>query len=315
MTWITGTATDHKNMLSLLKGHLEDEGWTTNAYSTAGAAPNTDSLYVMAPGFGTGFENYTQIRTYDDAPLGYYCWEVKGATNYDSGQSFGAQPGSCPASSYLRLWNDSMTYWLSVSDRRFILIVKVSNTYHSLHCGFFNPFAAPTEYPYPYYQASDSYTVGAFGTTAFYIRCIAFPGDSAAWLRSPAGTWEMVCVYDGSSDTSFQTGSGSRWTVWPYNTAYGNGSGNNPGDWYFGPRMQVEPLPGYPDSQFAQPCYLWGLADQRGILGALEGVYWIAGNGMSAEQQITIDSDTFRAFIAISRSLVSYNQFYAIKEA
>lgn len=315
--WITGTATGLKNLLSLLKDHLEDEGWTINSYGTDGAAPRTDYLYARAPGFGTGYENYCQIRTFENAPSNHYCLEAAAATGYDATKDFMGQPGSVPARVYMRLWDASMEYWLSVNDRRFVLIVKCSNTYHSLHAGFFNAFATPVEYPYPYYLASDSDSAGPFGATENETRCIAFPGDGAAYLREPGGLWRTVAVYNdsgtsGGGTLGFQINETGSYTVYPYNIPGGADSVSS--QLYFGPYAQFENLPGTSDTLFLQNCYLTGLENNGGVIGALEGVYWTPGNTASAEQEITVDSDTYRTFIAISRSVESPNQFYAVKE-
>lgn len=77
----------------------------------------------------------------------------------------------------------------------------------------------------------------------------------------------------------------------------------------------MEPLPGVPDSMFVTNCYLIGNAQEAGVFGVLEGVYWVPGNTISAEQELTIDGETYRVFIAISRSIESPSQFYAIREA
>lgn len=315
MTWITGTATDYKDLLDKLRGHLVDEGWTINDYDTGGAAPNTDSLYFQGPGYGVGYEVFGQIRTYEDAPNNNYCWEAHGVTNYDAGQTFEHQPGYATAGVYTRLWNATIPYWLSVSDRRVALVAKCSNTYHSLYIGFFNPFANPVEYPYPYYFASDAATVGPFGNTDGDVRSMAFPGDGGGYLREPGGLWRPVCVHQDSAAFKFQGGSTSRYSVWPYLTYVATGGDNPTNAYAYPPYARIEPMPGLSDSLFAMNCYLWGLYDEVGVAGVLEGLYWIPGNALSAEQVVTLDGDDYHVFIAISRSIEAPNQFYALKEA
>lgn len=313
MSWITGTATNLKDLLEQVVGHAEDEGWTVN-YTTGGAAPNTDVAYFEGPGYGTGYECYFGIRTYEDAPNNAYCLELRGATAYDGGKSWADQPGRSPNTTFTRLWNGTMTYWLAISDRRLLLMVKCSNTYHSLYAGFFNPFANPVEYPYPMYIGGDAPTVGPFGATDGNARAVAFPGRGGAYLRDPAGNWRVVCVHNADASFGFQVGATGVFTVWPYHSYVANS--DNPSNQYnYPPYARVETLPGVSDSMFMSNCYLIGMDDEAGVLGVLEGVYWIPGNTISAEQQLTVDGETYRVFIAISRSIESPSQFYAVREA
>lgn len=317
MAWITGTATDLLDLFAKIKTHLEANGWTTNEYSTDNASPRTHELYVQGPGYGAGYEVYCQLRTYVDAANNHYSIEARGATEYDAGFPFDAQPGVMAKSVYMNVWNASMTYWMSVSDRRFLMVVKCSNTYHSLYAGFFNPFANPVEYPYPMYVAADHQAPVQFGNLSQTVRCIAFPGTDGAFMRDPGGIWRNVSVYVGSTGSpDFQraTSSGAK-TIWPYNTVINSITSDNPTSNEYPPYTAMEPLPGVADSLMMMNCYITGLADQEGILGVLEGVYWIPGNLMSTEQLLTFDSENYRAFCDISRSVETPSNFYAIKEA
>lgn len=312
MAWITGTATDLLDLFAKIKDELVDNGWTVNEYSTDNAAPRTHELYVEGPGYSAGYEVYAQLRTYVDAPNNHYCIEARGATEYDAGFMFEAQPGVTPDPVYMRVWNAGMTYWMSISDRRFVIIVKCSNTYHSLYAGYFNPFANPVEYPYPYYVAADAASPGQFGNLGHTVRSIAFPGSGAAYMRDPGGIWRNVAVYAGSA---YQTKASGVYTIWPYHSIQGSGASNNGTSNTYPPEVAMEPLPGVADSLMMMNCYIMGLEAQAGILGVLEGVYWIPGNLMSTEQELTYDGETFRAFCGISRSIEIPSNFYAVKEA
>lgn len=312
MAFFTGTATNLANLLVHIRDHLDDEGWAINAYTTGGAAPNPDYLYVTGPGYGTGYEVSFAIRTYTDAPNNHYCLELRAATAYDPAADWGLQPGVSPNSTFTRCWNSGMTYWLAVSDRRIVLVVKCSNTYHSMYAGYMNTFANPIEYPYPFYMAGDAAIPGPFGATENKTRSIANPGLGAAYVREPGGLWRAVAVYGDASD-DFSVASASRYTMWPY-MAYSSGLEFTP-VYSRPPFARGAPLPGLPGSLWMMNAYIIGMTDDAGVIGALEGVYWIPGNTISAEQEFTIGSDEFIAFIAISRSIESPSQFYCVKEA
>lgn len=309
--WITGTATGLKDLLSKVVGHAEDNGWTV-VYTTGGAAPRTDLAYFQGPGFGAGYECYFAMRTYEDALNNHYCIETRGYTSYDPSQNWDTQPGRSPNVVYARLWDAPMDYWLAISDRRILLMAKCSNTYHSIYAGFFNPFATPVEYPYPFYLASDAGSVGPFGNTGHDVRAPAFPGRGGAYLREAGGSWRAIRVYDESGSWDWQSGNGlGVYTIWPYFTV--DPTTTTPA-FSHPPGARVEPLPGFPDSMFMVNCYICGLANEAGVLGVLEGLYWVPGNTLSAEQLLTVGGEDYRVFIAISRSIESPSQFYAVRE-
>lgn len=311
MTWITGTATDFKNLLSIVHTNAVAHGWTSERYTTGGAAPNTDELILQGPGFGAGYEVYFGLRTYQDAPNNHYCFEARSFTSFDSSRLFDTQLNTSPMT-VMRLWNASMNYWMSISDRRIILIAKCSNTYHSLYAGFINAFSSPIEYPYPLYLATDAPSYGPFGAVDQYARSIAAPGLGAAYLRDPAGNWRTVSVA-GDSLYGYTGFSASRYTVWPY-LAPGN-TGSDSTQVHYPPYSEFEALPGTTDTLPMMNCYIMALWDRGGIPGVLEGVYWVPGNALSAEQVLTVGSDSYQVFINISRSLESPSSFYAVKEA
>lgn len=310
--WITGTATGFKDLFSKVIDHAEDNGWTVRTVS--GVAPNTDTAFFEGPGYGAGYECYFGMRTYEDAANNHYCLETRGYTAYDPTQNWDTQPGRSPNTVFTRLWDAPMSYWLSISARRILLVAKCSNTYHSVYAGFFNPFATPVEYPYPMYIAGDAGTVGPFGNTDNLVRAPALPGRGGAYLREAGGSWRPVAVYDSTVYGWQHANEVGVFTVWPYYSAVSSGA-DNPSNTAYPPMARVEPLPGYADSMFMLNCYVNAIVQEGGSFGVLEGLYWVPGNTISAEQLLQVDGENYRVFIAISRSIESPSQFYAIKEA
>lgn len=310
MAWITGTSTNFKDLLADVVTAAVANGWTANRQVTTNPSPRTHEVMLQGPGFGVGFEVYAGIRTYQDSLNNHYCWEVRGFTTYSAAQTWDNQTGASPQP-VMRLWDSTIDYWLSITDRRIVLIAKCSNTYHSLYLGFVNAFANPVEYPYPMYVASDSATFGPFGATDNDTRAIAMPGDGSAYIREIGGLWRNVVVHDESALYDYQTVSESRYTMWPYLSPCRNNLPNSP---YYPPLTRIEPLPGVSDSLFMMNTYIVGCDDKLGVLGVLEGIYWIPGNTISAEQLLTNGGNNYRTFIAISRSTESPSQFYAVEE-
>lgn len=315
MTWITGTATDFKDLLDQVRSNAVSEGWTEERYTTGGAAPHTDELILQGPGFGTGYEVYFGIRTYEDSINNYRCWDILGYTSFDSGRIFDQQLGVSPAPVVMRLWDATITFWMSISDRRIVLIAKCSNTYHSMYAGFIDPFSDPIEYPYPMYVGSDAASYGTFGNTDSEVRAMCFPGNEAAYLREGSGVWRVVANYSGDGLNGWAGFSPGEYVIWPYAAPAGIVTGSTNADYGKPNYAQFELIPGTTDTLPMINTYVTAHFDGGGILGVLEGVMWIPGNTLSAEQELTVGGDTYQVFIAISRSLESPSQFYAIKEA
>lgn len=314
MTVYTGTATDFKDLLNKVRGHAVSSGWTVKSYTTTGSAPRTDALYLQGPGYGTGYECYVGIRTYEDSTNSHYSLEVRGFTNYQTGLTWDTQPGPSP-SVYTNLWNTSIPYWAYISDRRILVVAKCSNTYHSFYAGFFNPFASPTQYPYPMYIAGDASEPLPFGDLSYHSRAPAFPGYQGAYLREPGGLWRQVTVYNDNSLFDFQDKSATTYTTWPYLAAGSSSSYDDDGSGYGAPNIAIAPLPGGSgETLFLTNVLLTGCSDDMGVFGALEGLYWLPGNLMSVEQALTKGSDTYRVFIGLSRSVEVPSQFYAVLE-
>lgn len=308
MGWHTGTATDFKDLLNQLQAAATVDGWTVQSYTTGGASPNTDQLIMKGPGLGVGFEVQIGIRTFQDTTNNFFCWDGYGFTAYDSSRLLLSQINISPAV-VMRLWDASIPYWISISDRRVIVVAKCSNTYHSIHLGFIDPFSSPIEYPFPFYLASDSSTHDQFGTAGSFDWSIANPGLNAAYVRDPQGIWCKVCI-TGDGSGGFGPFGASRYTIWPY-YAPDNGTDN----WTAPPNQQFEAQNVSADAIPTMNCYVMACFDKGGVLGVLEGVYWVPGHGLSAEQTLTVGSDTFIVFICINRSIEQPSSFYAIKEA
>lgn len=308
MAWITGTATDFKDLLNQLQSNAASNGWTVQRYTTGGASPYTDELIMQGPGFGAGYEVEVGIKTFESPVDNTYCWQCYGFTAYDSSRIL-ENMVNISAPVYTRLWNAGITFWMSITDRRIIVVAKCSNTYHSLYMGFFDPFSSPVEYPYPYYLAADASTVGPFGALDDTVHGIAAPAAGAGYIRAADGNWRSCCVHNGAG--GFVGFSGSTYTIWP-SLVPGN---NAAGQFGYPPGARFQAQPGTTDVFPMFNCYIFAMFNKGGVLGVLEGVYWTAGNALSAEQELTVDADTYQVFIEISRSIESPTSFYAVKEA
>lgn len=137
-------------------------------------ATTQDQILVLE-GSPPGVSNlFVGIKTYQTTDvtgfLTCYNWALFGLSSFNPGLPFKDQvnrspgvnvtTGSIDSSTSNGAWvalKDAdafdMTYWISVTSRRFTLVAKTEDAlqtnYQSLHMGFLNPFGTSTEMPYP----------------------------------------------------------------------------------------------------------------------------------------------------------------------
>lgn len=144
----TGTATDYKNLLALLRTFLTGTpGWTSLRY-TVGGAGNPDECILKAPGLGGTDEIYVGVKTFENVTADYYNWRLGGFTGFDAGLTFAAQPGVMQ-NVFMTLWNSPIPYWFIANGRRVIIVTKISTNFMMGYLGFINQYPSPAQFPYP----------------------------------------------------------------------------------------------------------------------------------------------------------------------
>ena len=283
MAFQTGTSTDWKDLLADLQTLMVANGWVLEKTETSG---DIETRYFRGPGSASNAPVHVNFRTGDVAVDGEYWLEVRGATAFDTTLTWDNQPNVSP-SMYMPLWQNSIDYWFSVTDRRVSITANVSTSYFSLYAGFFLPFATPTDYPYPLYVAATSGTQPSiYTTTNSGLRSMADPGLNAAYVRQPGGTWAAVYNHgtDVTGDDDFEVHTGIGYYMWPYNN--GSGSTNQDNDSFRAPDIRAPAAES--TFNFIIPCHIAGTQADDGIIGFLEDVYWIPGFGLGAEQTFTL---------------------------
>lgn len=325
MATTTGSATSYHDLLDKLRLYLVANGWTQLAWTAPGSITAQASLQVQGPGSGSGREIYVNIKTVADVATPYYSWRIRGATGYTSGAGEGLNPGELQDEVYFNLWQNSITYWFYVSDRRFIVVAKCSTAYVSLYAGLFLPFGTPTQYPFPLYIGADYSKPVVWSHTNSGRQMVTNPGanlgtgkESSAYYRDQNGIW--TAVYNNRYGTSNDQGIGSSDAgarMWPYQpdmnndpgtayTSFGSSSLNTGGgrafDAFVATRQGERPT---------WPCMI--IRGDQSPPGVLDGLLAVPGGGMASEQTLTVGDDTYRAFQNIQRS--SGNDFFLVKEA
>ena len=260
-----------------------------------GAALGTPNHEIILKGIGLAGADaiYVGIRLVDSTGQNLN-WEIKGLTGVSGSNTFDNQPGASP-SVFTAFWNQSIPFWFVVNGRRFIVVGKVSSTYHSLYAGFILPYATPTEYPYPLMVAGEEDAATIFSNTGANFSFFADPQTNSARLRDNIGTWN-----------AFDNETANGYAVWPhdgFNTARDVlavlqvlPSGESP----------VFPCNAVINASGATPFV-------QNLVGVFDGAFAVSGHNLSSETLLTISSVDYLVVQNIFR--VARENFMAIKLA
>jgi len=221
----------------------------------------------------------------------------------------GNHPGSSViAYPWTTLWDQPMSYWLTISGRRIIASIKVSTVYEGFYLGFILPYATPTQYPYPLAvggsQAGNGSHLYSYQDARHSIFCMpgssfnsttadaARTNTSSLLIFHPTGVWQSLA-------------SKSSYTI-----------GENPNEAYVGSKNFVHPsskmnnqsVGGSQDSYIPyaenigggytlHPHVLVAALDTPGaVLGELDGTKQISGVNNSTENTGTISGTDYIIF-------------------
>lgn len=312
MSFTTGTATDHNDLLDQFQTYLLAEGWTVDDY-TAGATPtDVAELFVTAPGSLGGEQPRFAIQTYADVDLNIYTWRAHAAINYEGAKGFGEQSYSSPRI-YLPLWNDTIDYWFYVNDRRAIVIAKIGVVYHSFYGGFFLPYALPEEYPFPLYIGGTVNSDQAYNLDNSGMRSAFDPSlGAAAYFQREENVWKVFHNSSNSNGQSDVISATTNAVIWPYRTTKGRDPSNlvtaEDFNYYFLNNLRPtleEFLPMW-QAQIIDP------GSEHVMPGMLDGVFVTPGFNRIPEQVITYAAQDYRLFISHNRT--RGKDFFAIEE-
>lgn len=306
-------------------------GWTARLDTTTGG-----ERQLILEGTGAGSDSiFVGARTYQVGASGAHNWELAGMTGYSSGVAWADQPGISPGryedalnkGAYVPLQDASTTFWLAVTPSRITGVARVGTNYSSWYMGFLNPFSTTTEWPYP---------LAIVGSTADYdlvhtssglgYSGITDPQTMSASLDGPF-LWRRA---DGSwSEASNALGTGTRTSrhdvvVYPAGqplTSVTNlpevadeivtdgyfswedvvPQSGNPGT----SSVRVKPTPGSGGGTIKVPATVVESDTDGGrydVVGELDGVFWVPGDGLTAEDELLDGSKALRVFQSGNRS-------------
>lgn len=197
----------------------------------------------------------------------------------------------------ISLWHTDMKYWFIANGRRFIIIVKVSNRYATMYCGFIKPSGTDLEYPYPLLIGGNHtftdipYTNDNISSNrSFFNPQAGTSTSSSSMIYTPSG---RLCFLDNQGGNSISSaGANLVGVTYPYHYNH-----------YIGKTLDDE----YVLSDIDIVQWIGGMNH----LGWFDGVCFVTGFENSPENIITVGNDRYICVSAMVQN--DYNNWVAIK--
>ena len=232
--------------------------------------------------------------------LNYYTMTAYAARSYATDKSISGQltdnaVGAIWAT--ISLWQTNMKYWFIANGRRFIIVVKVSNRYATMYCGFIKPSGTDLEYPYPLLIGGNHtltdrpYTNDETDTNRSFFnpQANASSNASSCMIYTPSG---RLCFLDNQGGAYVKPQNYLIGVTYPYHYNH-----------YIGKTLDDEYV--LLDIDIVQ----WHGGMNH--LGWFDGAYFVTGFENSPENIITVGNDSYLCVSAMVQN--DYNNWVAIK--
>lgn len=238
---------------------------------------------------------------------------LNGFAGFDPGLSWHEQPGGINHTTLPIIplvSNTFLTYWVSANPKRIIIVVELSTQYESAYLGLMNPIAIERQYPYPLVVGGSYYEGGVWTSATWGHSSFVNPGSdtqssstgttfdntTSLRIRRPDGTWRAG-LNRSSGGQSLKLES---LCVWPTNvepvrtlTVYDA-------------VLTLENVIMYP--------FLLYESFPVGIIGQLDGVYWIGNReDLATKDSISYGGKIYKIFNNVQRR--DNDQYFAVEWA
>jgi len=295
-TNIGDTVTDGTAVWKCISTKLPSAQQWTTLKKTFDEVNGTDGeLYLKAPGLDGTRNIYINFRTYSNPSSSVYSWILNTAIGFDTNLDFYSQPGAitteakCPK---LNLYTVDINYWLVANGQRVVLVADVNTYIFSMYMGFIKAFLPPSSYGYPFLLEGSHYDFRSASDTAnasLIYPAYASP-KSSGYLRYIDGSYYYHSQAISLADNNFQ--------IYPFNDTAGE--------------QQTFP-PNYDGSLLLIPALVLPLegagSDSQYFIGELDGIYWVAGSGVSTGDIVQVGTDEYLIFQDVDIS----SRFAAVK--
>ena len=293
-------------------------------------------VQLQGPGNAGTDEIYVGILEVRDTDALVFNWQLFGFTGFNGAFDLVDQPGFSydepnEIASFVPLTNASIECWFHVTPRALSGVLRIGSTYSSFYIGFLNPFATPTEYPYPLYIAGSSTRWNEnFGSSGLTQSGLADPGawtSTAGNTRGPGGlrffdgSWQNVTNWEFSGSNRFERSDRS---VYPAADLAPSSGEIAPIDQFLnaGANRRWNAIivstgsPGSPVTTLREtedsggnlttlvPTVVWASQPSLQILGEIDSVFWgsTSGNNIVSEDRVVIGGIHYRAFQSANRT-------------
>jgi len=288
-------------------------------------------IQLQGPGNAGTDEIFIGFMELRDTDAASFSWHLAGFTGFGSLLEWEDQPGFSYVEpneipSFISLSSGAIECWFHITPRSLKGVCRMGTTYTNFIAGFLNPYATPTEFPYPLYiGGSTGKWNELFATSGVAHSGLCDPKASEATggntrgnagFRNLSGSWSDVFNWEDNGSGSKQIDSIRN--VYPAG-ALGGGVTFQPSEDEFLPLISannwdsIVPSSGFPISVNVrlQPTpdsggdqtnlfatYVWEQSPTFTIFGELDDVFWGAttGNNIVSEDRVIVGGEYFRAF-------------------
>jgi len=290
------------------------EKWAILDFNTNYDGSGGYRAYFKGPGSGASDKIYVGIQTVENLTTPYHCWILGGFTNWIISETFYGQQGARPGNETLLPWvlldNQPMKYWFFANGRRIMGVIRVGTIYAPFYLGFPLVYGVPSSFPYPLVIGgsaaySSVLTNRQFSSTHKTHRGFPDPYileyNSYGSLMVLNGSWLSFGNYIDNDEEDTYGGN----CVWPGNYAETSlfQHYNNRLMWWGDPT---------PDGTYPLfPLILCQEHLAHNILGELQGIYQVFGDGVVSEDDISYGGSTYKVFQNTYHTAA--HNFFAIK--
>lgn len=271
MAYTSGTAANYKDLLAILATFAAANGWEI-LHQTA------EQIYLKGEGAAGTDEIYAGVQAYEVPASGRYNYELFGSWSYVAGRAYNVMPMTSGGGVHVYLWNQPIPYWMVATPRRIMVFVKISTVYQCFHLGLIEPPATDNQYPYPLFiggcGSSDTNNYSATGNnnnTAFWSG--ATSGARNGRMHVPGGGWYTL-----------QSSS--------YGAVLVRSSVSD---------LRTSMVTAIDGSYLLSPFFVLD-ADNKSILGAIDGLFHVSGYNNTSENIITVEGVNYMVFQDVYRT-------------
>lgn len=301
MTWYNDSGiaiTDTLTLFNRMVDNAVTEGWTETIPREDWVNPLGDTekrCQLQGPGFDASHRFHVQLRTNHNLAEDRWDIQARAVFSYDSGQDWDNQQFLGASDHWVRMpvGNEAMRTWMSVTATRLIIAVEIAGFYHSMYLGFALTHVAVDEYAYPLVLSS------------------AYAGATGTMSSGVENSTSRGYRYDHSSLDSGFFATGSFGVVSVNNTYYAGNSGFYEAFFPMLPTFFDNRAPGIGNVRTLYPITMASKENALGLVWTYDSVYRINGDGLTAEDTVTISGTVYTVLKNGSNS--DKNSFYVLE--